>query len=553
MSCLIGFGRWNPYYYYILVSMLTRLIKEDILGVGTDIPIIPNLRLGITHHPIMILLLGYSSDLIISSIIILFMYIKKSKEIEEKENLSRKNSPNADFSIGISDTKDSFNINDDQTKDDNKKIENSRADSNIKFELIHNDLTEMKIEIIKKNSFKFIIISAVLIIIKEIFIELIYSSNDIFNYYFLNLVVVALILRYFFKEKIYNHQILAIISVIVISGSFLIACIFVIQKYEKDNDYNLSFNFQNKEYLIFILIFVYIIISISFSAGIIFQKNIMQLKFVSYSKILFWKGLIGVGLCIIGLIISSNVPCANHMPPPRHGRPPPDDKHHHGPGPGPGPGFKMGNNTNDSMFEIFVCTDFDFQNNKSYFDNFLSYFAHFSGDNKPNFNRNNTNNNDENIKDNIIKEVFISLGYFILHFISELSLILVNKFLTPIHYLITESLYNLFHIPFEILARHIFLENHDEFSKDDIQYDYKKVYNIFSKNDTTLILKLVAVFFELLGYLIYMEIIQLNFCGLSKNVATNIEERAKIEYAVDNFSESDYNINDFDGEESNKS
>ena len=183
MSCLIGFGRWNPYYYYILVSMLTRLIKEDILGVGTDIPIIPNLRLGITHHPIMILLLGYSSDLIISSIIILFMYIKKSKEIEEKENLSRKNSPNADFSIGISDTKDSFNINDDQTKDDNKKIENSRADSNIKFELIHNDLTEMKIEIIKKNSFKFIIISAVLIIIKEIFIELIYSSNDIFNYY----------------------------------------------------------------------------------------------------------------------------------------------------------------------------------------------------------------------------------------------------------------------------------------------------------------------------------------------------------------------------------
>ena len=50
-----------------------------------------------------------------------------------------------------------------------------------------------------------------------------------------------------------------------------------------------------------------------------------------------------------------------------------------------------------------------------------------------------------------------------------------------------------------------------------------------------------------------MEIIQLNFCGLSKNVAKNIEERAKIEYAVDNFSESDYNINDFDGEESNKS
>ena len=547
MSCLIGFGRWNPYYYYILISMLTRLIKEDILGVGIDMPIIKDLRLGITHHPIMILLLGYSSDLIISSIMILYMFIKKSKEIEEKENLSRKNSPGADFSIGINYTKDSLNINDDQTKDENKKIENSRTDSNIKFELIHNDLAEMKIEIIKKNSFKFIIISACLILIKEIFIELIYSSNDIFNYYFLNLVVVTLILRFFLKEKIYNHQILAIISVILISGSFLIGCIFVIQKYEKDNDYNLSFNFQNKEYLIFILIIVYIIISISFCTGIILQKNIMQIKFVSYSKILFWKGLIGVSLCIIGLIISSNVECQNHMPPPpHHGRSPPGDKNHHG------PRYKKRYNTNDSMFDVFVCTDLDFYNNKTYFDNFISYFAHFSEDFHK-FVLNTTNNNNENITDNIIKEVFVLLGYFILHFISELSLILVNKFLTPIHYLITESLYNLFHIPFEILARHIFLENHKNISKDDIQYDYKKVYNIFSKNDTTLILELIAVFFELLGYLVYMEIIQINFCGLSKNVAKNIQERAKIEYSIDNFSESDYNINDFDNDESNKS
>ena len=144
MSCLIGFGRWNPYYYYILISMLTRLIKEDILGVGIDVPIITDLRLGITHHPIMILLLGYSSDLIISSIMILYMYIKKSKEIEEKENLSRKNSPNADFSIGICNTKESLIINDDQINEDNKKIESSRTDANIKFELIHNDLAEMK-------------------------------------------------------------------------------------------------------------------------------------------------------------------------------------------------------------------------------------------------------------------------------------------------------------------------------------------------------------------------------------------------------------------------
>ena len=551
MSCLIGFGRWNPYYYYILISMLTKLIKEDILGVGTELPLIQNLELGITHHPIMTLLLGYSSDLIISSIIILYMFIKKSKEIEEKENLSRKNSPSGDFSIGINDTKDFLNINDDQTRDENKKIENSRTDSNIKFELIHNDLTEMKIEIIKKNSFKFIIISAVLILIKEIFIKLIYSTNEIFDYYFLNLVMVALILRYFLKEKIYNHQILAIISVIVISGSFLIGCIFVSEDSEKDNKYNLSFSFQNKTYLIFILIFLYIVISISFCTGIIFQKNLMQLKFVSYSKILFWKGAIGVFFCILGLIISSTVECENHMPmpPPPHHDHNDDGQHHHRPPFPPPPHIK-----NNSMFEIFVSDDP--YNNKTYFDNFMSYFAHLSKNfGKPNSKRNDTknDNDDEDITENIIKEIFILLGYFILHFISELSLILVNKFLTPLHYLITESLYNLFHFPFEILARHIFEQNHTEFSDDEIQNDYKKVYIIFSKNRTTLILELIAVFFELLGYLIYMEIIQLNFCGLSKNVEKNIQERAKIEDSIDNFSESDYNINDFDNDESNKS
>ena len=495
------------------------------------------------------------------------MFIKNYKEIEEKENLSRKNSPNANFSTCITDPKDPLVINSDVEKTElNKMIESTKAektDSNYKFELIHNDLTEMKIEIIKKNSFKFIIISACLILIREIVVKLMYSSNDIFDYYFLNLVIMALILRFFFKEKIYKHQIIAIIFVIVISGSFFIGCIFSIIDSEKDNNKDSSFNFKDNIDLIFIFIFVYIVISITFCTGIIFQKNLIHLKFVSYSKILFWKGAIGVFLCIIGLIVSSTVECENNRPPPPQdsdddGRrpPPPDHEHHHGP---PPPGHRRGNNTNnDTMLEAFVCSDF--YDNKTYYDNFLSYFAHLSGNfgmpehhRDTNYTDNKNNDFEQNITNNIIIEVFILLGYFILHFISELSLILVNKFLTPIHYLITESLYNLFHIPFELLARHLFIDNHPEISDDDYQNNYNQIYKIYSKSDTTLVLKLISVFFELLGYLIYMEIIQLNFCGISKNVAKNIEERAKIEYAVDNFSESDYNINDLDNDDSNKS
>ena len=100
----------------------------------------------------------------------------------------------------------------------------------------------------------------------------------------------------------------------MISGSCLISCIFIgnNESYnDNDNTSSIFFLYKNKVYIIFILIIVYIIISISFCTGIILQKNIMQLNFVSSQKILFWKGLIGVGLCILGLIISSTVPCNN--------------------------------------------------------------------------------------------------------------------------------------------------------------------------------------------------------------------------------------------------
>lgn len=44
-----------------------------------------------------------------------------------------------------------------------------------------------------------------------------------------------------------------------------------------------------------------------------------------------------------------------------------------------------------------------------------------------------------------------------------------------------------------------------------------------------MILKFVAAIFEFLGYMIYMEIIQLNFCGLNRDISKNIKKRAKLD------------------------
>ena len=87
MSCLIGFGRWNRYFYYILISIFSRFLKDDILGLGVDHQII--LKLRISFHPILILLLGYISDLVLSLIVGLFLNYREKKK-RRKKNFNRK-------------------------------------------------------------------------------------------------------------------------------------------------------------------------------------------------------------------------------------------------------------------------------------------------------------------------------------------------------------------------------------------------------------------------------------------------------------------------------
>ena len=50
-----------------------------------------------------------------------------------------------------------------------------------------------------------------------------------------------------------------------------------------------------------------------------------------------------------------------------------------------------------------------------------------------------------------------------------------------------------------------------------------------SQNEISRILKFLAGFFEFIGYMIFMEIIHLNFCGLNRDISKNIEKRAKLE------------------------
>ena len=516
MCSLIGCGHWSPYYYYIIISNIARFLKEDIFGLGVEHQIIIDLK--IVYHPLIILLISYISDFILSSILwAFFSYRERKKEAEKnsilnenEEQLSKKSTPDKIFELKETTSRSqTFNSDDDLRKDSTIK-----TDNNLKYYLIHNDLST-EYENISKSSFKFIILSSNLIVIKEFLSKILYSSNDIFDYYFLNLIIIAIILRCFYKKEIFKHHILAIILVSVISGSCLISCILVSLNYNfEEENMSFSINYTDRYHLIFIFIFIYIIISIFFCAGIIFQKNLMQSKFISSYKFLFYKGIFGIFLSIIGLILSTNIPCSNNNNLPF---PPKDNSSDYSRGPPPLGPFKDFNNKTEQPFQLFMCRDH--YENESYFDNFYSYF----------------NNNDPKLTDNTIGEVFILLGYFFLNFISDLSIILVNKFLSPFYYLITESFYSLMHIPYQYLTR-ISLDNLKNMiaqsKTENSGYDTDKLYQYIFQKDGLMILKFAAAFFEFLGYMIYMEIIQLKFCGLNRNINKNIKKRAKLDAII---------------------
>ena len=274
---IIGFGRWNFYYYYILISTITKFIKEDILGLGSDSRIF--FRLHIVHHPIMVLFIGFFSDFLIGIIYILYKYFKENKnnDIDMMQDdispILPKTTTNKEIIQLDKVEKNNFILINDakEEKEQNERIMTVAS----RYSLIHNDLAEIKIDILKQNTMKFILLCSFLIVIKEFFTTVAYNSNDIFDYYFLNLIIISIILIAVFKQKLYNHQIFAIIFVSIISGTCLISCLVYLGENTNIGFENnsFSFNFKDKYYLIIILVIVYIIISILFCTGIIIQKN----------------------------------------------------------------------------------------------------------------------------------------------------------------------------------------------------------------------------------------------------------------------------------------
>ena len=535
MGNIIGFGGWSVYYNYLLGSIISKIVKDDLLGFGNDSQLLNNLI--ISKHCFLVLLLGYCSDFLFGGLIMIYLYLKEKNSIkkrQELENIETKNIIQKSNELEL--TRNSINADDDEkskdddfkaklskhimnkniTKKHNKKNDtkiNDSTDPNItgynKYELIHNDIYENIVD----NSRKYIIISSILLILKDILEKVIFKNNDIFNYFFINILIITLIYKYYFKEKIYKHQGLALIIILIVSGAFLVSCMFNTTNNINKNGYQTSSPifeiFSGQYYMIFLLILISIFISICLSIGLIIQKRIMDYKFITPYKLILYKGIIGLFIIIIIIIISTNVYCSEINEDSSNNK---NNTYNESMNYNNISDIKFLMKENDisstTQFEFLYCDDI--YNNKTYYDNFFSYITNIT-----------KFDNDKNQK---YIEMFLSIPlYIIFNFVASITLLLVNKYLSPIHCLIQDSIYNIIHIPVQYSAQNFF--NRSNTSENDYNSSSSNANLIFMTLDTR-ILKIISYSVSFIGYCIYLEIIELKFCGLNKNIKKNIRKRA---------------------------
>ena len=328
-------------------------------------------------------------------------------------------------------------------------------------------------------------------------IKIIYSTNDIFDYYFVNLIYVTLILKFYFKVRIYRHRLLAVFIATFLSGSCLIGCLFINNYSKEQEKRKLKDLFLGHYYKIVIVILLYIIFSFLFCIGIIIQKNIMENKFISPYKIIIFKGIIGTIVSVIGLIISSLWKCPLKY---IYYENQEEDK-------------EMVDLQNFNFFVYSV----EYNDGNFYYDHFIQYFD-------SSYNR--------------FKEAMLLILYCFVNFITELCLLFINKFLSPTHYLIAESLW----ADFDEINQKI---------KEKQNVDNLNIYQAIVHTLGTRILRFISCFFDFIGYIIYLEIIELKFCGLNKNIRKNIRIRAYSE-TIDNNSDNSSSDSDEGNEKETK-
>ena len=394
----------------------------------------------------------------------------------------------------------------------NKTQEKSTDSSSIK--LIHKDIGTIYFS---TNSFLNLLFTIFLWVIMDFFMDFFtYTLKDL-DFWFFELLILAYISNKMFNYRLYSHQKLAINFNSALCITKIIAIILSFQDKERNKEYFWYITNPFAKILIGIMIYFALITIRSYVNSKI--KVYMDQRYISANKLLILYGFFGTIIYTIICLITTSVECTPESIFLRN--------------------MSSNSSSSNNCTKNFVCkvpfnNIIDFgdsqiilnqKENIFYLDNFGIYFKTFECSSSL----------------EILKEIIIILFSGITYFYYKYFCLMVIKYLSPIHYIFSNEIY----ISFKKIALPIYtlINEKSFFITNAIKYITAK-YILDTSGD----------FLSIIGFLVFLELIELNFCDFNINLRRKIMDRSEFESI--SLLEEDFDDNDDDndnnkGEEDN--
>ena len=363
-------------------------------------------------------------------------------------------------------------------KNDNNLVTIYKSTS--KIELIHTKKqNNLNIYVSPLSVFFIISIWVVNRYLTEIYLR---SGFKDLNFWIFEIALISYFHSKLFNLKIYNHQKCAIIFNLIICSLFRLISFFISFKSDEDSSI-----YPNNYYYIPIGIVFYLITITLRAYSITKIKWLIDIKYISSIKVLINSGLIGIISFSIIITLETLIKCP------------------------------------DIKVTPFLCNISYYDENKNitslYIDNIYVYFKILKGDIIKT----------ENITKEIIIEVVVIFLGMIFYFLYLYLYVLIIKNLSPIHCMFTNTIYYIVSSLLLLLNNKITTGYYFQGEEKLTLYKFYKFIFDFS-----------ADFISFFCLLIYLEIIELNFCKLNINLRNRIIQRSREDLNLD------YNVNDLD-------
>jgi len=361
------------------------------------------------------------------------------------------------------------------------KIEGKRTESQSTIKLIHHNIDTLHFS---ASSFLNLLFITFLWVIMDFFMDFYTHTLKDLDFWFFELLILSFISNKMLKFKLYSHQKLAIYFNSTLCLTKMIAIILSFN--DDDSPGYLWYTDIKPSYKVFFGIIIYFIL-ISIRSYVNTKiKVYMDLKFISSKKLLIVYGLFGTLIYTIICLITTSVECTHSS--------------------------IFFNKKSNSTSKNYVCkVPFNYffdaskinstKNDRFYYlDNFDIYFETFE-------------NSDTLEK---VKEIIIIALAGITFFYYKYCCLMIIKFLSPIHYIFSNQIY--FFSKKIILPIYTLINKQSFFIEKPINYIIPK-YILDTSGD----------FFSLIGFLVFLELIELNFCNYNKDLRRKIMDRSEFE------------------------